>query len=289
VLPTFLVIGAQRAGTTQLHGYLDAHPQVFVTAAKELNFFADGEYARGLGWYEEQFAAAGSAKARGEVSPFYTSYPWQRNVPERVAADLPGVRCVYLLRHPVERMLANYRHQLATGNEHRPPEQALLEDTWQYLDRSGYSMQIERWLEHVPRASLLLVRAEALRDHRTATVRCIVEFLGADPLLTPPTFPTAPERRQSERPERRLLGRLRRSPRTAAVPPPPPVVSDDLRRTLVDRLRPDLERLPGHVRSGPSCLGPDETPEEFRSWGLLDDPCAPDAENPRRPASGGLP
>ena len=74
MLPTFIVIGAMRAGTTSLHSYLALHPDVFMSAKKELNFFkSDGEFSKGVEWYSAQFD--GSFPVRGESSPNYTKYP----------------------------------------------------------------------------------------------------------------------------------------------------------------------------------------------------------------------
>jgi hypothetical protein len=64
VLPTFLVIGAMKAGTTSLWGYLESHPDVFMAAQKELNFFS-GQWSRGLAWYESHFEGAEGAKSTG--------------------------------------------------------------------------------------------------------------------------------------------------------------------------------------------------------------------------------
>lgn len=94
-LPNFLVIGAMKAGTTSMHRYLDAHPDVFMATQKELNFFIEElNWSKGLGWYEERFAEAGDATARGEASPGYAGYPVRRGVPERIAATLPDARFV---------------------------------------------------------------------------------------------------------------------------------------------------------------------------------------------------
>ena len=74
-LPTFLICGIQKGGTTALHAYLAGHPDVFCPARKELNFF-DQNWERGLAWYERQFqdAALGRPLAIGEASPHYQRF-----------------------------------------------------------------------------------------------------------------------------------------------------------------------------------------------------------------------
>src|SRR5438067_13911883 len=75
-LPTFLIIGAQKCGTTSLHRYLSAHPQVFMSKTKELDFFVEEKMlGRGLDWYRSHFAGADDTVAIGEASPSYTCFP----------------------------------------------------------------------------------------------------------------------------------------------------------------------------------------------------------------------
>ena len=122
-LPSFLVIGAMKAGTTSLYHYLHAHPQVFMPSIKELDFFvAGGNWGRGLHWYQKQFAGAGpGAVAVGEASTMYTKYPSVDGVPERIAAHLPEVRLVYVVRDPIDRIRSHYRHRVAVGTGDRVP------------------------------------------------------------------------------------------------------------------------------------------------------------------------
>lgn len=104
LLPTFIGVGAQRAGTTWVYNCLAQHPEVFVSAKKELHFFY-AHYDRGLGWYAAQFAAAGPATARGEISP---DYMYSRTALANIARDLPDVRLFAILRDPIDRALSAY-------------------------------------------------------------------------------------------------------------------------------------------------------------------------------------
>ncbi|MDK3257094.1 sulfotransferase family protein [Blastococcus capsensis] len=189
-LPTFIVIGAMKAGTTSLYHYLRNHEQIFMPKIKELDFFAEGgNWSRGMDWYRQQFHGAGDAVARGEASTLYTKYPQYDGVPERIAAALPDVRLVYLVRDPIVRMRSHYEHRVALGAETAPPEIALLENPI-YLAYSQYAMQLERYAAHFPREQLLVVTSEGLRHDRAVTVREVYEFLGVDPSLSPPALET---------------------------------------------------------------------------------------------------
>ena len=130
-LPNLLVIGAQKCGTTSLHGYLSLHPQVSMAKRKELDFFvrpedsivAIGNWHRGLDWYRAQFQ--GSSPVLGEASPNYTGFPHFRGVPERAARVLPEAKLICMVRDPIERIVSHYMHRRAAGVETRPLEQTL--------------------------------------------------------------------------------------------------------------------------------------------------------------------
>ncbi len=59
VLPDFLIIGAQRAGTASLYYNLVRHPCVAAALRKEINYFDLG-FWRGLNWYRGYFPTRGA-------------------------------------------------------------------------------------------------------------------------------------------------------------------------------------------------------------------------------------
>jgi Sulfotransferase family len=187
MLPTFLVIGAPKAGTTSLHEYLASHPDVFMPERKELNFFITeiegrhtGHWPLGRHWYEQRFATANSATAIGEASPYYAAHPTVPGVAGRINDMLPNARLIYLVRDPVKQMISHYSHLWRSGKEHLPPEVALTEHSI-YLDCSSYADQIETFLQYSPRSEILVVISEQLRTDRDATLERIFDFVGVDP------------------------------------------------------------------------------------------------------------
>jgi hypothetical protein len=169
VLPTFLVIGAAKSGTTSLVHYLRGHPQVHL-ADFELHYFvAERRWRLGPAWYQAQFKGAGDEVAVGEKSPSYARHPYYRGVPGRIAALLPDVRLVYLVRHPLRRIRSEYLHRTLNGKERRPLDEAVLANPT-YLDTSRYALQIEQYLQHFDRTQLLVLTAEGLRQARAATL-----------------------------------------------------------------------------------------------------------------------
>src|SRR5207244_9402765 len=88
-LPNFLILGAQKAGTTALYAYLRWHPQITGPSFKEVSFF-DRHYARGERWYRAHLPVRRRGLV-GEASPSYLFHPL---APERVARMLPDARLV---------------------------------------------------------------------------------------------------------------------------------------------------------------------------------------------------
>ena len=179
MLPTFIVIGAMKAGTTSLARYVDGHPDAFVSRRKEPDYFT-ANWDQGRDWYESLFVDAGAAKAVGEASTSYTKYPSEAGVPARIASLLPDVRLVYLIRDPVDRIRSMWVHRTSRLDETRPCADAVVEQA-DYLDFSRYGMQLDQYLEVFERDQLLVMRSEDLRDHRSTTLSTIFTFLGLDP------------------------------------------------------------------------------------------------------------
>ena len=122
--PSFLIVGAQRCGTTSLYKTLSQHPSVVPAVLHKGVHFFDTEYHRGMAWYLGHFPARrpGAPAITGESSPYYMFHP---HAPRRIAANLPDVRLLVLLRDPVERAYSAHSHELARGYETEPFERAL--------------------------------------------------------------------------------------------------------------------------------------------------------------------
>jgi hypothetical protein len=201
-LPDFLIIGAQKAGTTALYAYLRRHPQITGPSWKEVSFF-DRHYARGEAWYRGNFPNALRSRGDlvGEASPSYLFHPL---APGRVAALVPGAKLIALVRNPVDRAFSQYQHEVALGREPlsfedaldaeeerlRGEEERMLADPtyfsrpwWDYTYRARgrYAEQFERWLASFPREHLLVVPSEDLLLEPERTHARVLAFLGAAP------------------------------------------------------------------------------------------------------------
>jgi Sulfotransferase domain len=201
-LPDFLILGAQKAGTTALYAYLRSHPAITGPSWKEVSYF-DRHYARGEGWYRGNFPNRLRAREKlvGEASPSYLFHPL---APERVRALVPDARLVVLVRNPIDRALSHYHHEVALGREQlsfeqaldaeeerlRGEEERLLADPsyfsrewWShtYKARGRYAEQLERWLAVFPREQLLVVPSEELLAKPEAAHARVLDFLRARP------------------------------------------------------------------------------------------------------------
>lgn len=206
-LPDFLILGAQKAGTTALYAYLREHPALTGPAWKEVSFF-DRHFWRDEAWYRGNFpnkvylrairARAGVDPIVGEASPSYVFHP---HAPERAAELVPDARLIVLVRNPVDRALSHYHHEVALGREPLPFEQALDDEetrmagelermrdpryfsyawwNFTYQERGRYAEQLERWLELFPHEQLLVIPSEDLLQRPRETYAHVLDFLGA--------------------------------------------------------------------------------------------------------------
>ena len=201
ILPSFLLIGAQRAGTTSLFYYLCSHPDVSRPATKEIHFF-DDNYWRGPDWYRSFFPlSAGSNRVTGEATPYYLFHP---AVPERVEATIPDVRLVALLRNPVDRAYAHFHKMRRMGIERLSFKKALAAEEQRlageeerlladpryrsehhrrhaYVRRGLYADQLERWLASFPRDQLLVLRSEDFFARPAEVYAETLDFLDLPP------------------------------------------------------------------------------------------------------------
>lgn len=193
MLPNFLIVGAQKAGTSALWSYLDAHPQVYLSPEKELRFF-NRHYDLGLDWYRRHFEGRVGEPLVGEATP---NYLYCEEVAGRIAESLPGVKLIFLFREPVSRAYSNYWHNVWLGREHLSFEEALEREderirlneryptpywawTYAYLDKGRYARQLRPYLENFDRSQLLFLLFEDLVKRPEATLERVYAFLGIE-------------------------------------------------------------------------------------------------------------
>lgn len=184
MLPNFFVIGAAKCGTTSLCALLGQHPQVFMSNPKELHFFSkDCLFTRGLEWYEAYFREAQDEIAVGEGSTTYSNQCIYPDAPERIAQYLPRGRLIYIVRHPLDRILSNWLYVLHIRKW--PHVRKSLDETvrrWpRYINVSMYWKQISVYRRHFSDAQILPLFFEDLIATPGPVMRRCFEFLGVDP------------------------------------------------------------------------------------------------------------
>jgi len=190
-LPTFIIAGAAKSGTSSLWHYLRAHPDVFVVPAKELNFFShDNVFRRGLDWYVSRFEEGAAMRAIGEASPSYLS---SERAIERMAQFVPEVRLIVALRNPIDRSYSHYWHARYYAMERRSFREAVDQERhapagkkWPfYLDHSRYHPQIMTILRHFTREQLLVVLLDDMIQDPVATFQRVCRHVGVDHTIVP--------------------------------------------------------------------------------------------------------
>ena len=275
-LPNLIVIGGLKCGTTSLHHYLNLHPEAGMSRPKELNFFvSELNWELGADWYRAHFPA--DKAVRGETSPHYTNRPRFEGVADRMRGLLgEDVRLIYMVRHPIDRLLSHYLHSVGGGYESRDLREAVSDPRSAYVQRGLYAYQLEPYLEAFGEERILVVSREELGRERDATVRKVFGFCGIDPGFSSPEFDRewetgsgkgsggfrlmdravrmpglrALDRNFDRLPERMrwLVERVVHDPKSGEAPKPE--INAELRGRLADVFRPDAARLEAIIGRG---------------------------------------
>lgn len=197
-LPNFLIVGAQKAGTTSLHDILSQHPQVNMSRVKEINFFTYAKnYKKGLDFYSKFFLPLEDRqKVTGEASPGYMCFP---NVANLIKKELGDIKIVMILRDPIKRAFSQYwdnrRHLSETLTEDQIVNRFLSENyypgTKGYFSRGVYIKYIREYLNIFGRDNLHIMILEDLIHSPEPELINLYHFLEIDKNLGLRTLPKA--------------------------------------------------------------------------------------------------
>ncbi|MCG8449817.1 MAG: sulfotransferase domain-containing protein [Pirellulales bacterium] len=188
-LVDFLIIGAQKSGTTSLWAYLRTHPDLFLPKRKELHFFDKEEFFRqAVPQYEKyhlHFSKAQAGQLCGEATP---SYVFWESAAERIVRYNPEMKLVLILRNPIQRAYSHWNMERKRGNEklsflqavqaEKSLTQPMQDRVRSYVARGYYSKQIKHLGKFFPAEQLLVLRSESLLQDRHAVLQKICNFLG---------------------------------------------------------------------------------------------------------------
>lgn len=181
-LPKFICIGAQRAGTTWLHECLGEHPDVYVPPEKELHFF-DRFYDKGLKNYEDYFSLEkrGDVSVWGELTP---NYYQEDQALERIKADIPEVKIIYVIREPVSRAFSQY--QLYKPTQFAEMSFAQVIETQPFVtDLSMQGKHLQRTYSLFPNEQVLVLFYDDLSNDPKTTLEKVYAFIGVDHNFVP--------------------------------------------------------------------------------------------------------
>lgn len=183
VLPTALVVGPMRCGTTWLDRYLRAHPNVCMPDKVKETFFFDRRFEKGRSWYASHFdhCGTGGRPRVCEVGPSYFHHP---EAPRRVAEILGTPTLVAVVRHPVERSYSHYLHLVRYGFTSLPLRDAVSEHP-EILEASRYSDQLDRWRSHHDPHDVRLLAFDTLRSSSETFVEHLSDALDVRPVPIP--------------------------------------------------------------------------------------------------------
>jgi len=197
----FIIIGAQRCGTTSLYNYLIAHPNISSALNKEVHFF-DIKYNKGINWYWKQFPSvsekvnSNEKSITGESTPYYLFHPLTA---KRVFKHLPKIKLIVLLRNPADRAYSHYSHAVRMENESLSFDQAIKKEPERlkgeeekifqgqyssnhqklsYLSRGIYADQLERYLKLFKKEQMLILKSEEFFASPQQILNRVFSFLG---------------------------------------------------------------------------------------------------------------
>lgn len=233
-IPEIYLIGAAKSATTLLANWLDQHPRIGLGVIKEPNFFShDDTFAKGFDWYSSLYEQVPEGSLALDASTGYTRSPQHPLAAERLHAAAPSAKLIYMMRHPVDRAYSHFVHRWTKechrGEPFSVPFGEYVEQDPVCVDGSNYQLQIETYLEHFPRESLLCIFSHEMKSEPMSLLKKVCEFLELE--WSPDVFAERPSRdnQASEFLESRIriqvTDRIKSNPFVAAMLPlvPKPV------------------------------------------------------------------
>ncbi len=199
-MPNFLIIGANKGGTTSLYNYLNQHPEIFMSKIKEPMFFTtvgryyskDEKIKKGLSEatttledFQKLFQNVTNEKAIGEASTAYLANPSCAKVIKKYVIDM---KLIAVLRHPIDRAYSNHKMYVRRGIEKRSFEESVSDELHgrvkglgqgrKYMQLGFYSRQIKAFLDVFGRDLLKVYLFDFFRGNEDVVCRDIFSFLG---------------------------------------------------------------------------------------------------------------
>jgi len=273
-LPTFIVIGVAKGGTTSIYRYLDQHPEIFMCPDKGPNFFGY-EDARSWQWHEEGeppllrhfkvstleeyealFDGVTNERAVGEVSPQYFRCP---TAARQIHESIPHAKLVASLRNPADRAFSGFLMRTRRGEAVGDAHVELTAES-SHVKEGFYHARMKRFYDAFDREQIKIYLFEEFKRGPADLIRDLFGFLGVDTGFVPDT---TVRHNPANVPKSALLNRILYQPRVirgvkAVLPArlektakrlrqrnlaPAPSFPADLRAQLLDLYREDILQL----------------------------------------------
>ena len=181
----FIIVGAQKCGTTSLHRYMSTHPSIWMPEQKEIGFFYyDNLYSQGPERYSMFFGAAPVESVVGEASP---QYMYDELCAQRISKHLPQVKLIFCLRNPLDRALSHYKMNYRRGLEKRSFNQVVsdwaqgirsMDPELRYIELGEYGRLVGHFLKFYPLDDVLIINSRNLKFNKRSTMEKVCSFLG---------------------------------------------------------------------------------------------------------------
>lgn len=216
-MPDFLIIGAQKSGTSSLHFYLNQHPRLHGSQPKELHYFDKSVTDRPpLAWYRDHFRRSAFSRVRYfEATPNYIYHP---RIPRELSQLIPRAKYIAVLRNPVERaysawnmyrqhfeqdagasilrnaprslvyqFLFKNRREFPSFDEALAIELNIMKQGGEIepalIRRGFYADQLSNWYQFIDPKRILVLESDDLKTSTLETINRIVEFVNVPRLI----------------------------------------------------------------------------------------------------------
>ena len=208
MLPTFIIAGASKSGSTSLWMYVKEHPEICMTTFREPRFFSNepgfadggggglsgpyqsGRFQKGLEWYQSLFRFCDVSKAVGEISLSYMSAV---DAPGLMRQIIPKVKLLFILRDPVDRLYSHYWEERKQGWDW-PEFEVMLEEQHPrfryYMYVSSYHLHLARYFEIFPKEQIFIFLYEDMRLNPQKFMREVYQAIGVEPDYQPESLET---------------------------------------------------------------------------------------------------
>lgn len=182
-MPSFLVVGAQKCGTTTLYEDLRSHPEIFLPDKESSGLIdLDPDDTASVQKYARTFESAGGMTT-GEVSTLYSMWP-KSGIAESARKILGTIPIFYIVREPVSRVISHHHHEYSSGSM-GPDIDVEVRKCPELIDNSRYASQIRPWIESFGVANVHIIRFEDYVANRQAGAASLFRLLGRSPWELP--------------------------------------------------------------------------------------------------------